>query len=148
MATPGFAAKAAGRWVQKNKIPSVITLLEFSHNQGHRQSNVDSGQYRNLTTAYPSATDLPQQLLPTHATVESGMGAVAWGLWPSPRFPSLLIEPDVRSYRIRLSDWLHCEAHSGAGRGRRQRAPELSQALERCVHDKVCNPLPTDERCH
>ena len=21
------------------------------------------------------------------------MGAVAWGLWPSPRFPSLLIEP-------------------------------------------------------
>jgi hypothetical protein len=35
------------------------------------------------------------------------MGAVAWGQWPTPRFPSPLIEPDVRSYRIRLSDWLH-----------------------------------------
>ena len=29
--------------------------------------------------------------------VESGMGAVAWGLWPSPRFPSLLIG--------RVGDW-------------------------------------------
>src|SRR6516165_8676948 len=35
------------------------------------------------------------------------MGAVAWGRWPTPRFPSPLIEPDVRRYRIRLSDWLH-----------------------------------------
>jgi hypothetical protein len=40
------------------------------------------------------------------ALVESRMGAVAWGHWPAPRFPSLLIEPDVPSYRIRLSDWL------------------------------------------
>jgi hypothetical protein len=51
------------------------------------------------------------------------MGAVAWGLWPSLRFPSPLIEPDVQSYRIRLSDWLHGEAHSGAGRGRRSITP-------------------------
>ena len=28
--------------------------------------------------------------------VESRMGAVAWGLWPAPRFPSPLMEPDVR----------------------------------------------------
>src|SRR5262245_37585747 len=49
------------------------------------------------------------------------MGAVAWGQWPTPRFPSPLIEPDVRSYRIRLSDWLHRKAHSGADRGRRSR---------------------------
>ena len=27
------------------------------------------------------------------------------------RFPSPLIEPDVRISRIRLSDWLHREAH-------------------------------------
>jgi hypothetical protein len=27
------------------------------------------------------------------------------------RFPSLLIEPDVRISRIRLSGWLHREAH-------------------------------------
>ena len=55
-------------------------------------------------------------LLATHHRsihlVESKMGAGAWGLWPSLRFPSPLIETDLRSYRIRLSDWLHCEAHA------------------------------------
>lgn len=30
------------------------------------------------------------------------------------RFPSLLIKPDVRVSRIRLSDWLHDTAHDGA----------------------------------
>src|SRR6266404_6290462 len=35
------------------------------------------------------------------------MGAVAWGLWPSPRFPTPLIKPDVPISGIRLSDWLH-----------------------------------------
>jgi hypothetical protein len=30
-------------------------------------------------------------------------------------------EPDVRRYRIRLSDWLHGEAHDGAVDGRRSR---------------------------
>src|SRR5215471_15624038 len=32
---------------------------------------------------------------------------------PSLRFHSPLIEPDVRISRIRLSDWLHLEAHDG-----------------------------------
>ena len=31
------------------------------------------------------------------------------------RFPSPLIKPDVRISRIRLSDWLHPEAHGGGG---------------------------------
>src|SRR5215471_17197406 len=39
------------------------------------------------------------------------MDAVAWGLWPTPRFPSPLIELDVRISRIQLSDWFHREAH-------------------------------------
>ena len=43
--------------------------------------------------------------------VESRMGAVAWGLWPTPRFPSPLIKPDAPISGIRLSDWLHREAH-------------------------------------
>jgi hypothetical protein len=43
--------------------------------------------------------------------VESRMGAVAWGLWPTLRFPSPLIEPDVPISGIRLSDWLHREVH-------------------------------------
>src|SRR5262245_3272258 len=51
--------------------------------------------------------------LRTGAVVESRMGAVAWGRWPAPRFPSPLIEPDVRISRIRLSDWLHPKAHDG-----------------------------------
>jgi hypothetical protein len=54
-------------------------------------------------------------------TVESRMGAVAGGQSPSPRFPSPLIEPDVRHYRIRLSDWFHREAHDSAVNGRRSR---------------------------
>jgi hypothetical protein len=32
-----------------------------------------------------------------------------------------LIEPDVRRYRIRLSDWFHREAHDSAVNGRRSR---------------------------
>jgi hypothetical protein len=43
--------------------------------------------------------------------VESRMGAVAWGLWPTPRFPSPLIKPDEPISGIRLSDWLHRKAH-------------------------------------
>jgi hypothetical protein len=43
--------------------------------------------------------------------VESRMGAVAWGLWPTLRFPSPLIEPDIPISGIRLSDWIHREAH-------------------------------------
>jgi hypothetical protein len=54
----------------------------------------------------------PEEGLPAEE-VESRMGAVAWGLWPAPRFPSPLIEPDVRISRIRLSDWLHRWAHDG-----------------------------------
>ncbi len=47
----------------------------------------------------------------TEDMVESRMGAVAWGLWPTLRFPSPLIEPDVPISGIRLSDWFHRKAH-------------------------------------
>ena len=43
--------------------------------------------------------------------VELRIGAVTWGLWPTLRFPSPLIEPDVPISGIRLSDWFHREAH-------------------------------------
>jgi len=39
--------------------------------------------------------------------VEDGRGSI------KPRFPSPLIKPDMRSYRIRLSDWLLLKAHAG-----------------------------------
>jgi hypothetical protein len=41
--------------------------------------------------------------------VEEGRG----GGFRRLRFPSPLIKPDVRISRIRLSDWLHREAHGG-----------------------------------
>jgi hypothetical protein len=53
--------------------------------------------------------------------VESRMGAVAWGLWPTPRFPPPLIKPDAPISGIRLSDRLHRKAHDGTARGRRWR---------------------------
>jgi hypothetical protein len=49
------------------------------------------------------------------------MGAVASGPMTIAPFPTPLIEPDMRRYRIRLSDWLHREAHDGAVNGRRSR---------------------------
>ena len=58
--------------------------------------------------------------------VESRMGAVAWGLWPTLRFPSPLIEPDVPISGIRLSDWLHREVDAGAVRGKRSRRSKPS----------------------
>jgi len=47
------------------------------------------------------------------AKVESRMGAVAWGLRPTLRFPSPLIKPSVPISGTRLSDWLHHKTHDG-----------------------------------
>jgi hypothetical protein len=63
----------------------------------------------------------------TVALVESKMGAVAWGLWPTPRFPSPLIEPDVPISAIRLTDWFHRKAHVGPiSRSRRRSLLEMA----------------------
>jgi hypothetical protein len=45
----------------------------------------------------------------SYGRVEDGRGSL--GHAATLRFPSPLIEPDVRISRIRLSDWLHREAH-------------------------------------
>ncbi len=77
-----------------------------------------------VLTADPGmVTDTPAQYKEHMAAVavESRMGAVAWGLWPSLRFPSPLIEPDVPVSGIRLSDWFHRMAHDGSVSGRRSR---------------------------
>jgi hypothetical protein len=60
-----------------------------------------------------SAIRRHQLITPTSPSVESRMGAVAWGLWPTPRFPSPLIKPDEPISGIRLSDQLHRKAHDG-----------------------------------
>jgi hypothetical protein len=52
--------------------------------------------------------------------VEDGRGSL--GPCGNARFPSPLIEPDVRISRIRLSDWLHRQAHE------RNQRPQASSA--------------------
>ncbi|MGA7327651.1 MAG: hypothetical protein WBX25_24945, partial [Rhodomicrobium sp.] len=61
------------------------------------------------TPAYPFLAEGIVATAKTGGQVESRMGAVAWGLWPSPRFPSPLIELDVPISGIQLSGWLHHE---------------------------------------
>jgi hypothetical protein len=93
--------------------------------------------------------------------VESRMGAVAWGLWPTLRFPSPLIKPDEPISGIRLSDWLHRKAHDGrpliAGRATTPRHDGLRQAVElslkvpdlirRCqAHHQSTSPLHLQKR--
>ena len=74
------------------------------------------------SSATRSHRQLPGWLLPplviraVGAHVESRKGAVAWAMVASRRFPSPLIKPDVRISRIRLSDWLHLDAHGGGPR--------------------------------
>jgi len=52
--------------------------------------------------------------------VEDGRGCLGAD-WPSLRFPSPLIKPDVPISGIRLSGWLHREARDVAARGKRWR---------------------------
>src|SRR5215468_3390847 len=59
-------------------------------------------------SADPAVPDADAAAAQWAVVVESKMGAVAWGQWPTPRFPSPLIEPEVPISGVRLSDWLHC----------------------------------------
>ena len=54
------------------------------------------------------------------------MGAVAWAISATPRFPSPLIKPDVPISRIRLSDWLHRKAHGWAADRTRPRHGDVT----------------------
>src|SRR5262249_56886351 len=58
-------------------------------------------------------------ITPSFGRVEDGRGRL--GHAATLRFPSPLVEPDVPISGIRLSDWLHREAHHGTIRGRRSR---------------------------
>ena len=69
------------------------------------------------TDVLVSHPQLAESRRPTNdAMVESRIGAVAWGLWPTLRFPSPLIKPNVPISGIRLSDWLQHKAHDGRPR--------------------------------
>jgi hypothetical protein len=66
--------------------------------------------WRSMRTLYASFASISCDS-PISVRVESRMGAVAWGLWPTPRFPSPLIKPGVPISGTRPSDWLHRKAH-------------------------------------
>src|ERR1700686_5801084 len=78
----------------------------------------------------------------TEALVESRVGAVAWGLWPTLRFPSPLIDTDMPISGIRLSDWLH-RRHT-AWQFRAGVRDVASRVLRRQFHKRtdVCHALP------
>jgi hypothetical protein len=77
------------------------------------------------------------------------MGAVAWGQWPSPHFPSPLIEPDVRSYRIRLSPTgftaRHTTGHVMAGV--QHPAFPMQYVESELVVTAPCDFVSSDEEC-
>ena len=79
--------------------------------------------------------------------VESRMGAVAWGQWPTPRFPSPLIKPGVPISGTRLSDWLHRKAHgdklTARGFGTMSNSPSpLDTAISGGSRGCACRLLP------
>src|SRR5262249_43957543 len=61
---------------------------------------------------------------PLAGRVEDGRGSL--GHAATLRFPSPLIEPDVPISGIRLSDWLHREAHGATVRARSRRSTPRS----------------------
>ena len=61
---------------------------------------------------------------PLLGRVEDGRGSL--GHAATLRFPSPLIEPDVPISGIRLSDWLHREAHGATVRARSRRSTPRS----------------------
>jgi hypothetical protein len=77
----------------------------FSHSLGQKPESLVSGR----TSALASCGHARRIGLGRLGRVEDGRGSL--GHAATLRFPSPLIEPDVRISRIRLSDWLRREAH-------------------------------------
>src|ERR1700749_3963262 len=68
-----------------------------------------SGPYFRLGVVL-SVTSVASHWVRMDCRVEERRGGKRWGQF---RLPSPLIKPDVRISRIRLSDWVRCEAHGG-----------------------------------
>jgi hypothetical protein len=77
------------------------------------------GDFRIESGLPPTADIEPQDRHVPFGRVEDRRGSL--GHAATPRFPSPLIEPDVPISGIRLSDWLHREAHGVTGRSERSR---------------------------
>src|SRR5262245_27007955 len=75
-----------------------------------------------LTVSFVGHDDLPHRA--AAGRVVDGRGSL--GHAATLRFPSPLIEPDVPISGIRLSDWLHREAHGATVRARSRRSTPRS----------------------
>src|SRR3954449_9138563 len=96
------------------RAPSGPARSLGDHRQGHKERNRAGEMKVRFLLEHGNAA------LVRLGRVEDGRGSLSHAA--TPRFPSPLIEPDVRRYRIRLSDGLHRKAHGEAVRGKRSRA--------------------------
>src|SRR3954468_7665594 len=83
-----------------------------------KRSRADGGAAR-AWAVWSAGGPVPAGVRVDGGRVEDGRGGL--GHVATPRFPSPLVKPDVRITRIRLSDWLHREAHGGGPRCTRRR---------------------------
>jgi hypothetical protein len=104
--------------ISNSKAESLPTICE------PLVTKINHSEYLLIST---SGTKVAEQ---SARRVEDGRGG------RKPRFPSPLIKPDVRNYRIRLSDWLHLMAHSG-----RQFSSALANVSP--IH-QIPSPMGTD----
>ncbi len=111
-------ADPASDYVFANRLPGtnaqdVFIVLAFSGG-GTRSAAFSYGILETLRDTEVTIDGRKRRLLDevdVISRVEERRGSL--GQAASPRFPSPLIEPDVRVSRIRLSDWLHRKAHGG-----------------------------------
>src|ERR687897_1233028 len=120
------AANRPTRWIVRSVAPSSsIRRALAAVERGHHLTAIDRfipkqiaatlcrhrgaplRQLKSLWQKSYARFRAPMHLLP--GRVEEGRG----GRLRQLRLPSPLVKPDVRISRIRLSDWLHREAHGG-----------------------------------
>jgi hypothetical protein len=98
----------------------LVTALGDSHVTAAKSSQAKTLEQRRSMSALLRLADSSRTSRDVrYGRVEDGRGSL--GHLATLRFPPPLIEPDVPVSGIRLSDWLHREAHDGAVSGRRSR---------------------------
>ena len=134
------------------KPASCLFFTRSRPNSGHSGTS-HLGQTRHIgdvraMSACPSTAGSIAASRQTTREVELRMGAVAWGLWPTLRFPSPLIKPGVPIFGTRLSDWLHRKAHNGRS-GQALQAQHVAFSVNDVEGEPSCaaplHPMPPSE---
>ena len=119
---PANGSRHYARCGETQKLPCSGSLHESAPRVGHLGRSMNGP--RASMSAPPLMTAPPVAAGVMSLTVESKMGAVAGGLWPSPRFPSPLIEPEGPDFR---SPALRLASPQGTRRGSEWQAFEAQQ---------------------